>query len=188
MLPKNFSDFPNNHKIDIYAIAEPAKEVGGDFHDFFLIYKNKLAILIGDVSGKGIPAALFIVVAKTLIKNSAQSGNSPEEIFKNVNKTMCQDNNQNMFVTTWMGILKIDTGKFTFVNAGHNPPILIKNNNHTFLKSKPNFVLGGMENTEYHQNEIFLKDEEKIFLYTDGITEAINKMTKLLEKNVYLKL
>ncbi len=175
MLPNEFPAFPNKPEIDVRAIAEPAKEVGGDFYDFFLIDKDHLAIVIADVSGKGIPAALFMVIAKTLIKNNAQSGNTPEKVFINVNNQLCEGNEQNMFVTAWMGVLEISTGKFTFVNAGHNAPILKAKDDYSWLKSKPGFVLGGMEDIKYSQNEIFLKPGDRIFLYTDGITEAINK-------------
>ena len=116
-----------------------------------------------------------MVIAKTLIKNSTQSGNTPSEVFINVNNQLCEGNNENMFVTAWMGVLEISTGKFTFVNAGHDAPILKKESDYTWLKSKPGFVLGGMKDIQYSQNEIFLKPTDKIFLYTDGVTEAINK-------------
>ena len=175
MLPNEFPAFPEKTEIDVRAMAEPAKEVGGDFYDFFLIDDDHLAIVIADVSGKGIPAALFMVIAKTLIKNDAQSGNTPEKVFINVNNQLCEGNDQNMFVTAWMGVLEISTGKFTFVNAGHDAPILKEENTYDWLKSKPGFVLGGMEDIKYSQNEICLKPKDRIFLYTDGITEAINK-------------
>lgn len=175
MLPNKFPAFPNKPEIDIHAIAEPAKEVGGDFYDFFLIDKDHLAVVIADVSGKGIPAALFMVIAKTLIKNNAQSGNTPEQVFINVNNQLCEGNDQNMFVTAWMAVLEISTGKLTFVNAGHNAPILKEEKDYRWLKSKPGFVLGGMEDIQYSQNEIFLNPRDRIFLYTDGVTEAINK-------------
>ena len=175
LLPKKFPAFPDKPEINIQAIAKPAKEVGGDFYDFFLIDKNHLAIVIADVSGKGIPAALFMVIAKTLIKNNAQSGNIPKKVFINTNNQLCEGNDLNMFVTAWMGVLELSTGKLTFVNAGHNAPILKEGNKYSWLKSKPNFVLGGMENIQYSQNEIFLKPKDRIFLYTDGVTEAINK-------------
>jgi len=175
MLPNKFPAFPDKPEIDVQAMAEPAKEVGGDFYDFFLIDENHLVIVIADVSGKGIPAALFMVIAKTLIKNNAQSGNTPEQVFANVNNQLCEGNDQNMFVTAWMGVLEISTGKLTFVNAGHNAPLLKEKDDYSWLKSEPGFVLGGMEDTQYSQNEIFLKPEDRIFLYTDGVTEAINK-------------
>ena len=175
LLPKKFPAFPDKPEINIQAIAKVGKEVGGDFYDFFLIDKNHLAIVIADVSGKGIPTALFQVIAKTLIKNNAQNGNTLEKVFINTNNQLCEGNNQNMTVTAWMGVLEISTGKLTFVNAGHNAPILKEENKYSWLKSKPNFALGNKKNTTYSQNEIFLKPKDRVFLYTDGITEAMNK-------------
>ena len=175
MLPTDFPAYPHKSEIDLYALSEPAKEVGGDFYDFFLIDENHLATIIADVSGKGIPAALFMVVAKTLIKNSTLNGNTPEEVFKNVNNQLCENNDQNMFVTAWMGILDINTGELVHVNAGHNLPLLKHQDEYNWLKSKPSFVLGGMENINYTQEKIQLSAGDQILLYTDGITEAINE-------------
>ena len=175
MLPTDFPAYPHKSEIDLYALSEPAKEVGGDFYDFFLIDENHLATIIADVSGKGIPAALFMVVAKTLIKNSTLNGNTPEEVFKNVNNQLCENNDQNMFVTAWMGILDINTGELVHVNAGHNLPLLKHQEEYNWLKSKPSFVLGGMENINYTQEKIQLSAGDQILLYTDGITEAINE-------------
>ena len=175
MLPKKFPAFPGRNEFDVYAINIPAKEVGGDFYDFFLIDENHLAIVIADVSGKGVPAALFMVIAKTLIKNHAQLGKSPEEVFTTVNNQLYEGNDESMFVTAWMGILEIETGRFTYVNAGHNPPLLKHAcKNYDWLKSKPGFVLAGMENIKYYQNEITLEQGDRVYLYTDGITEATN--------------
>ncbi|WP_431063785.1 SpoIIE family protein phosphatase [Methanobacterium sp.] len=175
MLPRKFPAFPGQDEFDIYATNIPAKEVGGDFYDFFLIDENHLAIVIADVSGKGVPAALFMVIAKTLIKTQAQLGKNPEEVFATVNNQLCEGNDENMFVTAWMGILEIETGKFTYVNAGHNLPLLKHaNKDYNWLKSKPGFVLAGMENIKYYQEEITLEQGDRIYLYTDGVTEAIN--------------
>jgi sigma-B regulation protein RsbU (phosphoserine phosphatase) len=175
MLPKKFPAFPGRNEFDVYAINIPAKEVGGDFYDFFLIDENHLAIVIADVSGKGVPAALFMVIAKTLIKNHAQLGKSPEEVFTTVNNQLYEGNDESMFVTAWIGILEIETGRFTYVNAGHNPPLLKHAcKNYDWLKSKPGFVLAGMENIKYYQNEITLEQGDRVYLYTDGITEASN--------------
>jgi sigma-B regulation protein RsbU (phosphoserine phosphatase) len=175
MLPKKFPAFPGRNEFDVYAINIPAKEVGGDFYDFFLIDENHLAIVIADVSGKGVPAALFMVIAKTLIKNHAQLGKSPEEVFTTVNNQLYEGNDESMFVTAWMGILEIETGRFTYVTAGHNPPLLKHAcKNYDWLKSKPGFVLAGMENIKYYQNEITLEQGDRVYLYTDGITEASN--------------
>ncbi|MCZ3365280.1 MULTISPECIES: PP2C family protein-serine/threonine phosphatase [Methanobacterium] len=175
MLPRKFPAFPERNEFDVYAMNIPAKEVGGDFYDFFLIDEGHLAIVIADVSGKGVPAALFMVVAKTLIKNHAQLGKSPAEVFTAVNNQLCEGNDENMFVTAWMGILEIETGKFTYVNAGHNPPLLKHaGKNYVWLKSKPGFVLAGMEDINYHQNAIALEPGDRVYLYTDGVTEASN--------------
>lgn len=175
MLPRKFPAFPEINEFDVYAMNIPAKEVGGDFYDFFLIDDNHLAIVIADVSGKGVPAALFMVIAKTLIKNQTQLGKSPSEVFTTVNNQLYEGNDESMFVTAWMGILEINTGIFTYVNAGHNNPLIKHDyNDYDWLKSKPGFVLGGMENIQYQQNKITLKSGDRIYLYTDGVTEAIN--------------
>ncbi|MDP1552356.1 MAG: SpoIIE family protein phosphatase [Methanobacteriaceae archaeon] len=186
MLPRNF---PERKEFEVYATNIPAKEVGGDFYDFFMIDKNRLAIVIGDVSGKGVPAALFMVIAKTLIKNHAQLGKSPAEIFNTVNYQLYDGNDENMFVTAWMGILEINTGKFTYVNAGHNPP-LIKHGNkyYDWFKCRAGFVLGGMDNIKYTQNEITLDYGDRVCLYTDGITEAINSNEELFGDSRFLKI
>ncbi|MCC7561448.1 MAG: SpoIIE family protein phosphatase [Methanobrevibacter arboriphilus] len=174
ILPNKFPAFPNKVEFDVYAMSKSAEKVGGDFYDFFLIDENHLAIVIADVSDKGIPAALFMMIAKTLIKSNLLNENTPDEAFFNANNQLCEDNDQNMFVTAWMGVLEIDTGKFTFVNAGHNPPILKDNEKSVWLKSSPGFVLGGIKDIKYLQNKITLKPGDRLLLYTDGVTEAIN--------------
>ncbi|MCE5214550.1 MAG: PP2C family protein-serine/threonine phosphatase [Methanobacterium sp.] len=175
MLPRIFPPFPKRTEFDIYATSIPAKEVGGDFYDFFLIDDNHLSFVIADVSGKGVPAALFMVITKTLIKNQAQLGKSPEEIFTKVNNQLYEGNDENMFVTAWIGILEIDTGKLTYANAGHNPPLLKRTGeDYNWLKTKPGLVLAGMEDIIYSQMDINLKTGDRIYLYTDGVTEATN--------------
>lgn len=175
MLPGIFPPFPERKEFDVYAMNIPAREVGGDFYDFFLIDEDHLAIVIADVSGKGVPAALFMVIAKTLIKNHAQLGKNPAEVFTTVNNQLYEGNDENMFVTAWMGILEIETGKFTYANAGHNPPLLKHGNkDYDWLKAKPELVLAGMENIKYSQNEITLETGDRVCLYTDGVNEAIN--------------
>jgi len=180
MLPCIFPAFPNREEFDIYASMQPAKEVGGDFYDFFLIDDDTLAVVMADVSGKGIPAALFMVITKTLIQNTALSGKRPEVVFGIVNKMLCENNEANMFVTAFLGYLEISTGKFTFVNAAHNPPLL-KRAGEAFgwLKAKAGFVLAGDEETFYRQHEITLNPGDELFLYTDGVTEAVNNENKL---------
>jgi sigma-B regulation protein RsbU (phosphoserine phosphatase) len=179
MLPQ-ISTLGDRDEFDIYATNLPAREVGGDFYDFFMVDDNHLAVVIADVSGKGVPAALFMVVAKTLIKNQAQLGKTPEEIFTTANNQLVEGNDENMFVTAWMGILETDTGKFTYVNAGHNLPLLKHDGtDYQWLKSKPGFILGGLENTTYHQKEIYLEPGDRVYLYTDGVTEAIDDEEEL---------
>ena len=172
MLPRIFPPFPEHGEFDLYATMDPAREVGGDFYDFFLLDESHLAVVIADVSGKGVPAALFMVIAKTLIKNQAQMGNSPAEVFTKVNQLLCEGNETGLFVTAWMAILDTKTGTLSFSNAGHNPPMLLHEGEFTFLRSKPGLVLAGMEGIRYRQQELKLSPGDKLFLYTDGVTEA----------------
>ncbi len=180
MLPCIFPAFPHRKEFDIYATMLPAKEVGGDFYDFFMIGEDKLAVVIADVSGKGVPAALFMVIAKTLIKNNAQEAKAPQEVFKTVNNLLCENNDACMFVTAFMGVLDIPTGKFTYVNAGHNAPLIKRvGGEYSFLKTKPAFILAGFEGTAYSEDETKLLAGDVIYLYTDGVTEAMNKKNEL---------
>ena len=175
MLPSIFPPFPDHREFDLYATMQPAKEVGGDFYDFFLIDDNTLAVVMADVSGKGVPAALFMVIAKTLIKNNAQSGKTPKEVFETVNNLLCEGNDAGMFVTTFMGYLDIPSGKFNFVNAGHNFPLIKKSGGeYVFLETSPALFLAGMEGMTYIENELSLEPGDVLFLYTDGVTEAMN--------------
>jgi serine phosphatase RsbU (regulator of sigma subunit) len=188
MLPCIFPAFPERKEFDIYASMEPAKEVGGDFYDFFLIDENTLAVVIADVSGKGVPAALFMVIAKTLIQNTALSGKRPEVVFGIVNKMLCENNEAGMFVTAFLAYIDLPSGKCTFVNAGHNPPLL-KTPKGTFdwLRTKPGFVLAGDEQTFYFQHELVLKPGDMLFLYTDGVTEAVNNENQLFGEQSLLE-
>lgn len=180
MLPCTFPAFPEREDLDIYASMTPAKEVGGDFYDFFLIDQNHLAMVMADVSGKGVPAALFMVIAKTLLKNSAQSGLSPKEILEKVNAQLCENNEAEMFVTVWIGILNISTGKIVCANAGHEYPVLKRaNGNYELLKDKHGFVLAGMDCAKYTEYELDLAKGDKLFLYTDGVAEATNSNNEL---------
>ena len=179
MLPKIFPAFPSRKEIDIYASMIPAREVGGDFYDFFFIDENTLAVLIADVSDKGVPAALFMVVAKTLIKNNIQAGKSPSEVFESVNNLLCENNGENMFVTAFMGCLDIPTGTFTFANAGHNLPLLERNGGIEWLNARRGLVLAGMEGSRYPQGEMVLEPGCMVYLYTDGVTEARNPQKEL---------
>ncbi len=183
MLPRVFPPFPHRKEFDIYASMRPAKEVGGDFYDFFFVEENTIAVIVADVSGKGVPAALFMVVAKTLIKNNAQCdwkcAGSPKEVFEKVNGILCDGNETGMFVTAFMGYLDIDTGIFRYVNAGHTPPILITGGKGGTVNVKPGFVLAGLEGTRYTEGELSLRPGDGLFLYTDGITEAVNAQNAL---------
>ena len=180
MLPCIFPAFPNRREFDIYATMTPAKEVCGDFYDFFLVDDDHLAVVIADVSGKGVPAALFMVIAKTLIKDHTQSGKPPEEVFTEVNRQLCEANDENLFVTAWMGVLEISTGKLVYVNAGHNPPVIGRKNGETeFLRSRPGFVLAGLDFTKYRAGSLELMPGDLLYLYTDGVTEAMNTAQEL---------
>jgi len=174
MLPNEFPPFPDRTGFDIYALMDPAKEVGGDFYDFFFISENKLAIVIADVSGKGIPAALFMVRAKTLLKNMAQQGKPLAEVIEIVNNMLCEGNDECMFVTVFLGVLDIISGHFTYVNGGHDVPLIKQGGSFNWLPVKPGFMPGFMPGTKYEQDEITLQKGDVLFLYTDGITEAEN--------------
>lgn len=179
-IPTVFPPYPGHSEFDIYAAMDTAKEVGGDFYDFYFVGENKLGFLIADVSGKGIPAAMFMMTAKTIIKGYAESGKSVDEVFTIANEKLCESNEAGMFVTAWFGMLDLLTGRVEFVNAGHNPP-LVRHKDSTFdyLKSKPSFVIAGMEGMKYRRNEIFLSPGDEIYLYTDGVTEATDSENRL---------
>lgn len=174
MLPVDFPPFPGREiEFDLYAAVYPAREVGGDFYDFFFIDDDHFAFLAADVSGKGVPAALFMTISKALIKDHLQSGELPELALENINRQLCGNNLAGMFVTLWLGILEISSGRLDYINAGHNPPLLRRGSGgFVFLKSPPDLVLAGMEDTLYYRRETFLEKGDTLFLYTDGITEA----------------
>ncbi len=198
MLPSIFPPFPSRKEFDIFATMQPAKEVGGDFYDFFMVDDDHLAVVIADVSGKGVPAALFMVIAKTLIKNSLQEGGKPADVFTSVNAQLCENNEAGMFVTAWMAVYEISTGKLTFVNAGHNPPLIKrKDGSFEYLKSRAGFVLAGMGGMKYRDNENFLAAGDILYLYTDGVTEATSvdeqlfgedRLKAVLDKNADVSL
>ncbi|MBO6164597.1 MAG: serine/threonine-protein phosphatase [Lachnospiraceae bacterium] len=175
MLPSIFPAFPNRQEFDIYASMDPAKEVGGDFYDFFLIDEDHLGMIIADVSGKGVPAALVMMISKIIMQNYAKQGAGAAEILEKTNETLCADNRMEMFVTAWVGILEIPTGKMTCANAGHEYPVVCRNGRFELLKDKHGFVLGGMEGMKYKEYEILLEKGDKIFVYTDGVPEAANR-------------
>ncbi len=173
-LPSVFPPYPNRKEFDLFASMHTAKEVGGDFYDFYFADDKTLAFLVADVSGKGIPAAMFMMTAKTLIKNFAESGMKPEEVFRLANEKLCEGNEAEMFVTAWMGFLDTETGKVTYVNAGHNPPLIKRSGKYEYLRSRTGFILAGMEGMRYKSGEFFLEPGDGIYLYTDGVTEAVN--------------
>lgn len=180
MLPRTFPPFPDRKEFDIFATMEPAKEVGGDFYDFFFIDENKLCFLIGDVSGKGVPAALFMAISRILLKTEALRGIPPDKILYNVNNTLCPDNDASMFVTLFCVILNAETGEIQFANAGHNPPLVNANGRgFEFIHLPKSFVVGPMPDTEYKSQKLTLKPNDIIFLYTDGVTEAMNPDSQL---------
>ena len=170
--------FPESKRFDLYANMLAAKEVGGDFYDFYPASVNEVVFLVADVSGKGIPASLFMMRAKTLIKGLVASRLSPGEVLTRANDDLCLNNEAGMFVTAWLGFLNIDTGEVRYANAGHNPPVLCRANESgntvEYLRSKPGFILGGMEGIQYKDFSLTLNDGDAIFLYTDGVTEANN--------------
>lgn len=180
MLPCIFPAFPERKEFDIYATMNPAKEVGGDFYDFFLVDEDHLAVVMADVSGKGVPAALFMVIAKTLIKDRAQAGLSPDEVFTKVNEQLCESNEEGLFVTAWLGVVEISTGHMVYANAGHNPPLVCKaNGEYEYVKMRPGFVLAGMEGIKYKTGEIQFNSGDTLYLYTDGVTEATDANNNL---------
>ena len=174
-IPDVFPAFPERHEFDIYASMDPAKEVGGDFYNFLLIDDDHLAMVIADVSDKGVPAALFMMVTNIMICDRAQMGGSPSEILSFVNNNICEHNRADMFVTVWLGILEISTGKLTAANAGHEYPVIYrKGRRFDLFKDNHGLVLGGFPGAKYKDYEIRLKQGDKLFLYTDGLPEATN--------------
>lgn len=173
ILPAVFPAFPDRKDFDIYASMAPAREVGGDFYDFFLIDESRLGLVIADVSGKGVPAALFMMIARTLIRNHVQSGEEPADALTAVNEQLCENNKENMFVTAWLGVLDLSSGQLKFANAGHNPPLFKHGDGeYEYMRVRAGLVLAGMEGIRYRQSSVQLSRGDRIFLYTDGVTEA----------------
>ena len=173
MLPKNFDELTDNESFEIYAYMKPASEVGGDFYDYFKIDEDHVYFVIGDVSGKGIPSTLFMVKTMYLIENHAKFNEDLSQVLEKVNNLAYERNDEELFVTIWLGKLNFKTGKLSYVNAGHNQPLVKHDsNNFEYLKTHPNLVIGGMEDIQYNEHEINLNAGDMIFLYTDGVTEA----------------
>ena len=182
MLPRIFPPFPDRNEFDLFASMNPAKEVGGDFYDYFLIDEDHLGVVMADVSGKGVPAALFMVIAKTLIKNRALMGDKvgPGEILSYANDQLCEGNDAELFVTVWLGIMTISTGHVQFASAGHEYPVFYRNEKGFVIeKDKHGPPVATMEGLHFRENETVLQKGEMLFLYTDGVTEATSAATEL---------
>ena len=174
MLPGIFPPYPDRKEFDIYALMNPAREVGGDFYDFFFIDEDHLCLVMADVSGKGIPAALFMMISMTIVKSCAMLGSSPAEIMTKANEAICANNPENMFFTAWVGVLELSTGKLTTANAGHEYPAIRKpDGSFELIKKKHGCVIGGFEDSVYEQFEFDLEPGSALFVYTDGVPEAM---------------
>lgn len=175
-LPSSFPAFPDRiDNFDLYALMDPAREVGGDFYDFYMIDSHTLVFLVADVSGKGIPASLFMMRAKTMIRNFAEAGLTPANILESANHHLCEGNDANMFVTAWIGFFDLKTGELHYANAGHNPPVICrKDKEYEYLKMNKGFVLAAMDGMKYTEESLTLMPGDAIFLYTDGVVEATN--------------
>ncbi len=179
MLPHEFPPFPDRKEFDIFAAMIPAREVGGDFYDFFLIDDDHLCLVIADVSGKGIPASLFMMISKVIVQSCAMLGADAAGVLTRTNEALCSNNQVDMFVTVWIGILEISTGRMTAANAGHEYPALRHDGRFVLLKDKHGFVIGGMENSQYRSYEIMMKPGDSIFVYTDGVPEATDAQEQM---------
>jgi sigma-B regulation protein RsbU (phosphoserine phosphatase) len=189
MIPQIFPPFPNLNQIDLFAMLEPAKEVGGDLYDFFMIDDTHLCFAIGDVSGKGVPASLFMAVTRTLLRSLAPKQNSPKKIVDSLNNSLAQGNESSMFVTFFLGILNVETGELKYTNAGHNPPLMMHEGDGTaYFEITKDIPVGLIENFEYTELERTIHKNDRIFFYTDGITEAENSKEELYSDEKLLHL
>jgi len=180
LLPRMFPPFPDRAEFDIYASMDPAKEVGGDFYDFFFIDQSRLCFLIADVADKGVPAALYMMVAKTLLKTEGQRLGEPDQILASVNEILAADNERCMFTTVFCAVIDVTTGEVRFACAGHNPPLLVSTHGVGFLAPQPGMMLGALAGARYHNERLSLKPGDTLFLYTDGVTEAANAEGQML--------
>ena len=179
-LPRLFPPFPTRTEFDIFASMDPAKEVGGDFYDFYLVDDDHIALVMADVSGKGVPAALFMMVSRVLIKSRLQSGETPSEALKNVNNQLCEGNNAGFFVTVWLAVLEISTGKGIAANAGHEHPALRRANGpYELVTYRHSVAVAAMEDVPFKQHEFQLHPGDSVFVYTDGVAEATNENKEL---------
>ena len=186
-LPSIFPPYPDREDFSLFATMNTAKEVGGDFYDFYLLEENRLAFLVADVSGKGIPAAMFMMTGKTVIRDLAERGDTPAEVFRNANNKLCEGNDAEMFITAWMGFLDTDTGLVRFVNAGHNPPVLVRGSQASFIPQRANMTLAGLEGMKYREQTLQLEPGDLLFLYTDGVTEATDAQEKMFGNDALLE-
>ena len=187
LLPLINDDYPGKKELDVSASMEAAKEVGGDFYDVFYVDSNRLAFVIGDVSGKGVPAALFMASSKITLQNCIRDIPNLSDAIAAANNALCARNEAEMFVTVWVGIFDLTNGMLTFVSAGHNPPVLLRNNRPEFLKCKNGFVLAGMEDVMYKSHSVQLDRGDIVYLYTDGVTEAEDQDHNLFGEERLLK-
>ena len=179
-LPRLFPPFPNRHEFNLFATMKPAKEVGGDFYDFFMVDNDHVALVMADVSGKGVPAALFMMVTRMLIKSRIQSGESPSEALTNVNRQLCESNELGFFVTAWLAVLEISTGKGVAVNAGHEHPVLRRSGEkYELILYRHSLALAALDGVQFKQHEFLLCPGDSIFVYTDGVTEATSSEKEL---------
>ncbi|MGN0597541.1 MAG: SpoIIE family protein phosphatase [Ruminiclostridium sp.] len=178
-LPTVFPPFPERKEFELYASMKAAKEVGGDFYDFYMLNNDTLGFLIADVSGKSIPGAMFMMTAKTVIKSLAESGLPPAEVFTLANEKLCEGNEAEMFVTAWLGYLDLKTGVVHVANAGHNPPVLIRDGKAEYVILKPGLMLAGMDGVRYKEQTVQLQKGDILYLYTDGVTEAMDTAEEL---------
>ena len=179
LLPAIDETYPGRSEVDVAGSMEAAKEVGGDFYDVFFLDSDRLAFLIGDVSGKGIPAALFMASSKIILQNCIRDMPTLSAAVETANNVLCKKNEADMFVTVWVGVLDLKTGMLTYLSAGHNPPVRIQDGKAAFLPGKNGFVLGGLEGAPYKEQEIRLQTGDALFLYTDGVTEATSAAAEL---------
>lgn len=194
MLPNIFPPYPDRNEFDLYASMTPAKEIGGDFYDFFMVDDDHIALVMADVSGKGVPAALFMAISKILIKTDTQAGMSPAEVMSKANKQLLDGNDTGMFVTVWLAVIEISTGKCTVANAGHEHPVLRRaGGNYELVKYRHSPAVSTIEGIEFREHEFVLKPGDSLFVYTDGVTEAINtdeelfgekRLLEALNKNI----
>ena len=179
-LPRLFPPFPNRHEFNLFATMKPAKEVGGDFYDFFMVDNDHVALVMADVSGKGVPAALFMMVTRMLIKSRIQSGESPSKALTNVNRQLCESNELGFFVTAWLAVLEISTGKGVAVNAGHEHPVLRRSGEkYELILYRHSLALAALDGVQFKQHEFQLCPGDSIFVYTDGVTEATSSEKEL---------